>query len=100
MMFSYGLYYIYFYEIKEFIELKGDYIYMFDNGDVFWVVYDMLVNKVVYMWMNFFIRKIIWNRILMIEKEIEGLLVFIIFDVIKSKDRKSIWIYIGVILFI
>ncbi len=95
MMPSYGSYYIYSYETKEFTELKGDYIHMFDNGDVLRAVYDMPANKAVYMRMNPFTRKIIWNRTLTIEKEIEGLLAPTIFDVTKSKDRKSIWIHIG-----
>ena len=90
---GYGSYLLYDIDQKEYIELKGDYIAMFDNGDVLRAVYEQAEKKALYMRMNPKTRQVIWNTTFTWEEEIEGMIAPTVYDAIKSKDGKRIWVH-------
>lgn len=89
---NYGEYYVYSFETKVYTQLKGDYIMMFDNGDVLRAIYKQEESKLVYMRMDPISREVKWNKTISYEKEIEGMIAPTHFDASYSFDRKSIWL--------
>ncbi|MDC7994556.1 caspase family protein [Altibacter sp. HG106] len=89
---DYGRYYVYSFATQEYTALEGDYIMMFDNGDVLRAVYRQEDKRLVYMRMNPTTRSILWNQTFTYEKEVEGIIAPTRFDAMYSKDRKGVWL--------
>ena len=84
--------YVYNVSLNTYNELKGDYIALFENGDVLRSIYDYEKERLVYMRMHPETRKIIWTRTFENAVLEEGIFQPTHFDIGFSKDREAIWI--------
>ena len=89
---SYGSYYRYNVATKVYTELKGDYIALFENGEVLRSIYDFEKSKLVYMRMNPETRSIIWTRTFEYAILNEGLFQPTFTDISFTTDRKAFWV--------
>jgi len=89
---SYGSYYFYNTNTQQYTELKGDYIALFENGEVLRSIYDFEKSKLVYMRMNPETRKILWTHTFEKATLEEGLFQPTYADVHFTKDNTAFWV--------
>ncbi len=89
---SYGSYYSYNVSTQTYTELKGDYIALFENGEVLRSIYDFENSKLVYMRMDPETRKILWTHTFNNATLDEGIFQPTFTDIHLTKDANAFWV--------
>lgn len=89
---AYQSVYVYNIETKQYTELKGDYIALFENGEVLRSIYDYEKEVLVYQRLNPSTRQIIWTRRFENAVLEEGIFQPTNSDVTFTEDRNAFWV--------
>ena len=89
---SYESYYAFDFAANKYIELKGDYIALFNNGDVLRSIYDYEKSRLVYQRMNPETRAILWTQTFEDATLMEGLFQPTWADVSFTLDHSAFWV--------
>jgi len=91
--------YLYSFDTGKYIELKGDYLTLFENGDVLKVVYNKSENKATYSRVNPQNLSAVWSKTFLL-KGVVGEAIPFRSDVSLNSNGKSLWIAPGTTNFI